>query len=85
MDSGPSSLEQGTEEAARYFTSSRLDPMPFESEDGMSLTQILNIVLPRYGLAAEPACRCAVCESHRATRLAQALHDKFDRRVALIG
>jgi hypothetical protein len=59
--------------------------MPFESEDGMSLTQILNMVLPRYGLAAEPPCRCAVCESHRATRLAQALHDKFGHRVALIG
>jgi len=59
--------------------------MPFESEDGMSLTQILNIVLPRYGLAAEPPCRCAVCESHRATRLAQALHEKYSHRVTLSG
>jgi hypothetical protein len=59
--------------------------MPFESEDGMSLTQILNIVLPRYGLAAEPACRCAACESHHATRLAQALHHKFGHCVDPIG
>jgi hypothetical protein len=59
--------------------------MPFESEDGMSLTQILNIVLPRYGLAVEPACRCAVCESHHATRLVQALYEKFGHRVALSG
>jgi hypothetical protein len=59
--------------------------MPFESEDGMSLTQILNIVLPRYGLAAESACRCAVCESHRATRLVQALHNKFGHHVDPIG
>ena len=59
--------------------------MPFESEDGMSLTQILNIVLPRYGLAAEPYCRCALCESHRATRLANALQDKFAPRGAPIG
>jgi hypothetical protein len=59
--------------------------MPFESEDGMSLTQILNIVLPRYGLAAEPSCRCALCDSHRATRLANALHDKFAQRGAPIG
>lgn len=59
--------------------------MPFESEDGMSLTQILNVVLPRYGLAAEPACRCAVCESHRATRLAQSMHHKFGHRIDPIG
>ncbi len=58
--------------------------MPFESEGGMSLTQILNIVLPRYGLAGEPACRCGVCESHRATRLVQALYDKFGHPVDLI-
>jgi hypothetical protein len=59
--------------------------MPFESEDGMSLTQILDIVLPRYGLGAEPACRCAVCESHRTTRLVQTLYDRFGHRAARLG
>lgn len=59
--------------------------MPYESEDGMSLTQILNLVLPRYGLAAETSCTCAVCESRRATRLALALHDRFSPRAARLG
>ena len=58
--------------------------MPFEAEEGMSLTQILNVVLPRYGLPAEPACRCAGCESHRAIRLVQALYNKFGRSVDVI-
>jgi hypothetical protein len=85
MDSRPLSLEERTEEVAGYFTPSRLDPMAFESEDAMSLAQILNIVLPRYGLAVEPSCRCALCESHRANRLVNTLHDKFAHRVARIG
>jgi hypothetical protein len=75
MDSGPPSLEQGAEEAAGYSTLSGLDPMPYESE--VSLSSVLETVLPRYGLALEAACRCAVCESQRAARLAQALHNKF--------
>ena len=49
--------------------------MPYESE--VSLGPVLATVLPLYGLALEPACRCAVCESQRAARLAQALHKKF--------
>jgi hypothetical protein len=46
-------------------------------ESAVSLSSVLETILPRYGLAAEPACRCAVCESQRAIRLAQALHNKF--------
>ena len=49
--------------------------MPHESE--VSLSSVLETVLPRYGLALDPACRCSVCESQRATRLAHALHNKF--------
>jgi hypothetical protein len=49
--------------------------MPYESE--VSLSSVLATVLPRYGLALEAGCRCAVCESQRAARLAQALHNKF--------
>jgi hypothetical protein len=56
--------------------------MPYESE--VSLSSVLETVLPRYGLALEPACRCAVCESQRATRLVQALHNKFGQSLALI-
>jgi hypothetical protein len=53
--------------------------MPHESE--VSLSSILETVLPRYGLALEPGCRCAVCVSQRAARLAQALHNKFGRTL----
>jgi hypothetical protein len=49
--------------------------MPYDSE--VTLSSVLQTVLPRYGLALEPGCRCAVCESQRAARLAQALHNKF--------
>jgi hypothetical protein len=56
--------------------------MPYESE--VSLSSVLETVLPRYGLALEPACRCAVCESQRATRLGQALHNKFGHDFARI-
>ncbi len=49
--------------------------MPYESE--VSLSSVLETILPRYGLALDPGCRCAVCESQRAARLAQALHNKF--------
>ena len=49
--------------------------MPYESE--VSLSSILETILPRYGLALESACRCAVCESQRVARLAQALHNRF--------
>ena len=59
--------------------------MPYESE--VSLSSILETILPRYGLALEPGCRCTVCQSQRATRLVQALHNKFGhdltRRQAL--
>lgn len=75
MDASPSSLEQGTEEAAGDSTFARVEPMPHDSE--VSLSSVLETVLPRYGLALEPGCRCAVCESQRAARLAQALHNKF--------
>jgi hypothetical protein len=49
--------------------------MPYESE--VSLSSVLETILPRYGLALEPGCRCAVCASQRATRLVQALHNRF--------
>jgi hypothetical protein len=49
--------------------------MPYESE--VSLSSVLKTILPRYGLALDAACRCAVCESERAARLARALHNKF--------
>ena len=55
--------------------------MPHESE--VSLSSVLETILPRYGLALEPGCRCAVCESQRATRLAQALHSKFGNDFTL--
>jgi hypothetical protein len=52
-------------------------------ESEVSLRQILDTVLPRYGFAAEVSCRCCVCGSHRATRLAQALNNKFGHGLAL--
>jgi hypothetical protein len=55
--------------------------MPHDSE--VSLSSVLETVLPRYGLALEPGCRCAVCESQRAARLAQALRNKFAHTLPL--
>ena len=43
------------------------------SEEPESPGQLFDTMLPRYGLAGEPTCRCAVCESHRAAQLTQAL------------
>jgi hypothetical protein len=82
MDAGPSSLELRTKEAAGYSTVFRLEPMPRESVDALGLGPTLDTMLPRYSAAAGPACRCVVCESDRAARLTQALHNKFDRGLA---
>jgi hypothetical protein len=59
--------------------------MPRESENALGLSPTLDTMVPRYNVAAHPACRCVVCESHRAARLTQALHKKFGRGVAFTG
>jgi hypothetical protein len=53
--------------------------MPPESK--VSLGPVLVTMPPRGGGAL--ACRCAMCESRRATRLAQALRNRYGRSLAL--
>jgi hypothetical protein len=52
--------------------------MPHESI--VSLSRALDTMLPRNGFAV--GCRCVVCESHRATRLALALHNRYGHGLA---
>jgi hypothetical protein len=52
--------------------------MPHESI--VTLSRVLDTMLPRNGFAA--GCRCAACESRRATRLAQALHNRYGHGLA---
>jgi hypothetical protein len=54
--------------------------MPHESE--VSLSPVLVTRLSPRSFAV--GCRCAVCESRRTTRLAQALHNRYGRGLALM-
>jgi hypothetical protein len=68
----------GSKRSCTIFHFSRLDPMPHES--AISLTRELDTMLPRNRFAV--GCRCAVCESRRAIRLAQALQIRYGRGLA---
>lgn len=56
--------------------------MPRELEDALGFGPTVDTMLPLYNGAVQPACRCVVCEPHRAARLTQALHKKFGRGFA---
>jgi hypothetical protein len=53
------------------------------AKDATTSGPIFDTMSASYGFVAHRACRCAVCESHRVTRLAQALHDKFGHGLVL--
>jgi hypothetical protein len=51
-------------------------------ESNVSLRPFLVTALPPAGSA--PDCRCGVCEARRATRLTQALHNRYGQGLALV-